>query len=103
FKTAMPQKIAVAYRCAPDSPYAPLVSYLRDRSQRRLEEGDDPRLVAELIADIAESDSPAFRYPAGAQAERIVRKIPELDAAERERFIREVQGTGWWSAESPPS
>lgn len=101
FRTAMPEKIAAVYRSRPDSPYAPLTQYLAKRAAARRGEGDDPRRVADLIVAVAGSRTTGFRYPAGAQAEQIVRKLSALKEGEREVFIRDVQGIAWWSAGEP--
>lgn len=97
FKTRIMNKIASQTRADRDSPYKDLVSYLADRAQSRVDDGDDPQRVAELLYAIAQDPNPKFRYAAGSQAEQIVEALAGFDAAERESFIRRVHSTEWWS------
>ena len=98
FNTAMPAKMAETASCPEDSAYQPLIAHLMQRLRSRLGEGDDPQRVAELLIEIVAAERPAFRYPAGGQAEQVVPRIIGLDATAREALIREVGGTEWWSA-----
>jgi len=98
FDTAMPARIAASDLGPADSAYRALTSHLLARAQRNLGAGDDPQRVAELIADIAETDEPRFRYPAGRQAEQVVERLRGLSETQRAEFIREVNDTQWWSA-----
>lgn len=103
FRTGMPDKIAATFATREDSAYPELTGYLRDRAGSRQNAGDDPQKVADLILGIAASRKPAFRHPAGAQAEMVVGKLRGLDAGQREAFIRSVQGIEWWSeGKAPP-
>ncbi len=97
FNTGMPEKIAAASAYPSASAYSELIAFLVERMQRNLGSGDDPQTVAELIVRIAGEQAPGFRYPAGAQAERVVEKLAELQESDRASFIREVHGTAWWS------
>ena len=104
FNTRMPEKIAAAGAYPQASPYAELIAFLVDRMQRQLGSGDDPQRVAELIVQIAGEQAPGFRYPAGAQAERVVEKLGELTESDRSSFVRAVHGTAWWSdGDAPPA
>lgn len=98
FDTAMPARLAAGDAGSADSAYHGLISHLTARAQRQLGSGDDPQRVATLIADIAETDEPRFRYPAGRQAEQVVQRLRALDEAARADFIRAVNATQWWSA-----
>lgn len=100
FRTGMPAKIISTFRSGADSTYAPLSRHLQERARARLGAGDDPQRVADLIVEVAHCKTPAFRYPAGAQAQEVVGKIAKLNDTERETFIRDVQGTAWWSTGS---
>ena len=97
FDTRMPEKIAAADEYPKTSPYAELIAYLVERAQQNLGSGDDPQKVAELIVRIAGEQTPRFRYPAGAQAERVVKELAELQEFDRGSFVRAVHGTAWWS------
>jgi len=98
FRTRMPEKTAAGGSVPPGSPYAPLIDFLTRRSRVRLDAGDDPRRIAVLLADIAESDHPKFRYPAGPQAEQVVAKLDSLTRDERDALIPSINDTEWWSA-----
>lgn len=98
FRTGMGRKIADSFHVSPDSAYAPLSEYLRDHAAAKVDEGDDPAVVAELVVNIAREQSPAFRYPAGSQAEGVVKRLRGIRESDRGEFIRGVQDTGWWSA-----
>ena len=104
FNTRMPEKIAAASAYPSASAYSELIAFLVERMQRNLGSGDDPQKVAELIVRIAGEQTPEFRYPAGAQAERVVEKLGELRESDRSSFIQAVHGTAWWSdGDAPPS
>ena len=98
FSTALPEKLAHNAVCPEGSPYTPLVEHLRKGIRASAGRGADPHKVAELLLSIAAEEKPAFRYPAGAQAQQVTATIRELDDAARERFIRAVNDTAWWSA-----
>ena len=97
FNTAMPGKIAQGAVCAPGSPYASLVKHLRQGATSASGRGDDPLRVAELLVRVAAEEKPAFRYAAGKQAVTVTEAISGLDAQARERFVRAVNNTDWWS------
>ena len=96
FDTGMPEKIA-ATSVPAGSPYHGLMHYLGERMAARLGQGDDPAVVARLIVRIANTDRPAFRYPAGAQAEQVTGKLQQLRESDRDGFIRGINDTRWWS------
>ena len=98
FNTALADKMALGAVCPPDSPYAPLLQHLQQGVASSAGRGDDPLRVAELLVRIAGEENPAFRYPAGEQAETVTETLRSLDPAARERFIRAVNDTAWWSA-----
>lgn len=102
FDTALPERLATSDVGPPASAYRPLLRHLSARARQHLGQGDDPQRVAELVADIAETDQPLFRYPAGRQAEQVVQRLHELSDAQRAKFIREVNDTQWWSAGADP-
>ena len=97
FNTAMPDKMVMNTLCPPDSPYAPLLKHLQQGVASSTGRGDDPLRVAELLVRIAGEEKPAFRYPAGDQAVMVTETISGLDPEARERFIRAVNDTAWWS------
>jgi len=97
FNTGMPDKIAGSFICPPDSPYTSLIKHLQKSIKAGIGKGDDPLRVAELLIEIVKDEKPAFRYPAGEQAEEVVPAISQLTDEARQQFIREVNDTAWWS------
>jgi NAD(P)-dependent dehydrogenase (short-subunit alcohol dehydrogenase family) len=97
YNTAMPGKIIADLVMPEDSPYRELLRYLNAGAVAALEQGDDPLRVAELLLEVARAPQPAFRYPAGAQAQQVINTIAHLDAVGRDEFIRSVDDTRWWS------
>ncbi len=98
FETGIGAKMAAADAGPPGSAYRPLIDHLTRRSGAAAGSGDDPRLVAEAIVELAADPKPAFRHPVGAQAERVAATLKNLDEHEREALIDAVNDTGWWSA-----
>jgi hypothetical protein len=89
--------------CSPDSPYYALISRQQDALRAALPGGRDPRILAELLVEIARSDGSRFRWPADDVAERVTRTMFAQDDAERQAFLRGVAGVDWWidGAEAP--
>jgi NAD(P)-dependent dehydrogenase (short-subunit alcohol dehydrogenase family) len=89
--------------CSPDSPYYPLISRQQDALRAALPGGRDPRVLAQLLVEIARSDGSRFRWPADDVAERVTRTMFAQDDAERQAFLRGVAGVDWWieGAEAP--
>jgi NAD(P)-dependent dehydrogenase (short-subunit alcohol dehydrogenase family) len=97
YNTAMPGKIIADMTMPPDSPYRELLRHLHAGSVAGLGQGDDPMRVADLLLEVARTRRPAFRYPAGAQAQQVINTVAQLDPMARDEFIRSVDGTEWWS------
>jgi NAD(P)-dependent dehydrogenase (short-subunit alcohol dehydrogenase family) len=79
------------------SPYRPLIEYRLRRLRERLEQGRDPRLVANLFVTIARSDATQLRWPADEVASNVLSTIFAHDDAARDEFLRGVAGSDWWS------
>jgi len=61
-------------------------------------EAADPRAVGELLVEIAASDGRQLRWPADARSRGVLATLLGQDDQARDRFLREVSGTDWWSA-----
>jgi NAD(P)-dependent dehydrogenase (short-subunit alcohol dehydrogenase family) len=85
-----------------DSPYRALVAHKWRELQARLPQAFDPAIVAKLLVDISRSDGSRLRWPADAVAERVLGTLFAQDDATRDRFLRSVSGTDWWSAGGEP-
>ncbi len=90
--------------CTPDSPYAPLIERQQRDLRETLSEGRDPSELAALLVHIAGADGSRFRWAADALAERVAQTVFAQDDAERQAFLREVAGVGWWvDGDVPPA
>lgn len=81
-----------------DSPYRDLIRFKRKAVRERLPEAFDPQVVGDLFVRIATSDESRLRWPADPVAERVLATVFAQDDAARDRFLREVSATDWWSA-----
>jgi NAD(P)-dependent dehydrogenase (short-subunit alcohol dehydrogenase family) len=87
-----------------NSPYRPLVEHrLRDVCAR-LPQAFDAAIVGELLVRISKSDGRQLRWPADAVARKVLATMLGHDDAARDKFLRGVSGTDWWSdGGSPPA
>jgi len=81
-----------------DSPYRPLIEHRLRELRARLPQAFDPALIGELLVEIARSDGRQLRWPADAVARKVLATMFAQDDATRDRFLRDVSGTEWWSA-----
>ena len=103
FRTEIGSKYRVSLDYPQASPYRDLLEFRIDKVVKAVNEGDDPQLVADLIVDVANSDNPRFRYPAGQQAERFLSELKRMDADQRDEAIRTAAETDWWlEGRNPP-
>ena len=84
-----------------ESPYRPLIEQRMTQLGARMGDAFDPRLVGELLVEIAESDGARLRWPADAVAKRVMATLFAQDDAARDAFLREVAGSDWWSRGEP--
>ena len=96
FRTELADKFAVLPDYPADSPYRELIQFRAARLTETCKNGDDPQKVADLIVEVAQSAEPAFRYPAGQQAESFLPQLKKMTDAQRADFIREAAKIGWW-------
>ena len=80
-----------------DSPYRMLIENKLDAIRGRLCDAFDPKTVGELFVEIAESDGSRLRWPADPVAEKVLGTLFGQNDTDRDRFLREVSGTEWWS------
>ena len=79
------------------SPYRELIQTKLHAVRARLSEALDPAAVGELFVRIAESDGSRLRWTADPVAEKVLDVMFGQDDSERDRFLRDVSGTNWWS------
>ena len=84
-----------------DSPYRELIRSKLEAIRERRSEAFDPRTVGELFVAIARTDENRLRWPADAVAEKVLATVFAQDDAGRDRFLREVADSDWWSEEGP--
>ena len=84
-----------------ESPYRPLIEQRMTQLGARMADAFDPRLVGELLVEIAESASAALRWPADAVAKKVMATLFAQGDAARDAFLREVAGSDWWSRGEP--
>jgi NAD(P)-dependent dehydrogenase (short-subunit alcohol dehydrogenase family) len=84
------------------SPYAPLVEHRLRELRTRLPGALDPAIIGDLVVQISRSDGRQLRWPADAVARKVLATMFGQDDAARDRFLRDVSGTDWWSAGSEP-
>ena len=78
----------------PESPYASLTETLAPRVIRQINEGDDPRLVAEAILRIVEDSDAPVRVAVGEMAGKFLTMRRELSDKEYEHRVMEYYGIG---------
>jgi NAD(P)-dependent dehydrogenase (short-subunit alcohol dehydrogenase family) len=92
YATAMGSKHSLPADYAQGSPYLPMLRHLALPQSA----GADPKLVAELILAVIESEVPRLRYAAGDQARDVMAHLATLDDAARQRYARSVADLEWW-------
>lgn len=80
-----------------ESPYTPLITAKYREFMQRLPQAEDPANLAKLLIKIANSDGRQFRWPADETARHVLATLFAQSDAERDKFLREVSGTDWWS------
>lgn len=104
FRTEIGNKYNLSEAYPGGSPYRELMDFRIRAVKASCEHGDDPAHVAQLLLDIVKEQDPAFRYPAGRQAEKFIAELREMDDSERDSFIRRASGIDWWlNGETEPA
>jgi len=98
FNASLPADTPLPDYYPPDSPYRPLVESRLREVRARMPTAFDPAAIGELLVRIARSDGTQLRWPADPVATKVLATMFGQDDATRDRFLREVSGTQWWSA-----
>jgi hypothetical protein len=70
-KTNFHNAVVVAKRSQqPNSPYAPLMTGMRDNITKMLDNASTPQYVAEVVRDAVTNENPKLRYLAGKDVEQ---------------------------------
>jgi NAD(P)-dependent dehydrogenase (short-subunit alcohol dehydrogenase family) len=72
-----------------NSPYAKTVQKVFEGFEPMLANASDPKEVAQVILNAANSSSPNIRYTVGKDAESIIKARAELSDRELEKWVRE--------------
>lgn len=96
FRTGLVDKFERSKDYPPESPYRALIEFRLEKVIEACTHGDDPERVANLVVEVAGTNSPAFRYPAGAQAEDVLSRLKRMNEQQRHEFIRDAAKLDWW-------
>jgi NAD(P)-dependent dehydrogenase (short-subunit alcohol dehydrogenase family) len=80
-----------------DSPYTALIESKSESLREKMPGALNPRIVGELLVEIANSDGSQLRWPADDLATMVLEKLFAQDDAGRDAFLRGAAGTDWWS------
>jgi NAD(P)-dependent dehydrogenase (short-subunit alcohol dehydrogenase family) len=83
----VPKKIRAANST---SPFAEMTKSIMEKSKALIKMGSSPKLVAEIVLKIANTDKPEWRYRAGEDAEKLFEARTNMSDAEFEKFLSEL-------------
>jgi NAD(P)-dependent dehydrogenase (short-subunit alcohol dehydrogenase family) len=72
------------------SPFAEMTKSILEKSKVLIKNGSSPKLVADTILKIVNTDKPGWRYLAGADAEKLFEARTKMSDFEFEQFISEL-------------
>jgi len=81
----------------PESAYRPLIEWQLGKLLERMPEALDPADVGRLFVEIAHSTESRLRWPADELARRVLSTMFAQTDEARDRFLRDVAGSDWWS------
>jgi hypothetical protein len=80
------------------SPYAPLLAARRQALAAGRTDGASPAAVAAEILSMVEAREERLRWPCDATSRRVLPLLLGQADAERDAFLRDIDGSAWWSA-----
>lgn len=83
----VPKKIQAANST---SPFAEMTKSIMEKSKALIKMGSSPKLVAEIVLKIVNTDKPEWRYRAGEDAEKLFEAMTSMSDAEFEKFLSEL-------------
>lgn len=83
----VPKKIQAANST---SPFVEMTKNIMEKSKALINMGSSPKLVAEIVLKIVNTDKPEWRYRAGEDAEKLFEARTSMSDAEFEKFLSEV-------------
>ena len=102
FAASMPAEAVLPDGYPEDSPYRAFIEHRLRELRARLPNAFDPGIVGDLLVRISRSDGRQLRWPADDVARKVLGTMFRQDDAERDKFLRGVSGTDWWSAGGSP-
>ncbi len=97
FSKSIPEKSSLPDYYPHDSPYRRLVEHKLRETRERMPAAPDPEIIGRLLIDIVNSDGTQLRWPSDGLAKRVLDTMLGQTDSERDTFLRQVSGTGWWS------
>jgi len=64
-----------------------------EKSKSLVVNGSPPRVVANVVLEVAKAEKPNWRYPAGADAERLFEARTKMSDTEFEKFLYDLLGS----------
>ena len=83
----VPKKIQAANST---SPFVEMTKSIMEKSKELIKMGSSPKLVAEIVLKIVNTDKPEWRYRAGEDAEKLFEARTNMSDAEFEKFLSEL-------------
>lgn len=72
------------------SPFAEMTSNIMEKSKALIKSGSPPKLVANIVLKIVNTDRPEWRYRAGEDAEKLFEARTNMGDVEYEKFLSEL-------------
>lgn len=72
------------------SPFAEMTKNIMEKSKALIKMSSSPKLVADIVLKIANTDKPEWRYRAGKDAEKLIEARTKMSDSEFEHFISEL-------------
>ena len=74
------------------SPFIEMTKNIMERSKNGVANGSPPRVVANVVLQVAMAEKPNWRYRAGADAERLFEARTKMSDIEFEKFLNDLLG-----------
>jgi hypothetical protein len=74
------------------SPFIEMTKSIMERSKNGVVNGSPPRVVADVVLQIAMAEKPNWRYRAGADAQRLFEARTKMSDTEFEKFLYDLLG-----------
>jgi NAD(P)-dependent dehydrogenase (short-subunit alcohol dehydrogenase family) len=75
------------------SPFTEITNSIMEKSKSVVVNGSPPRVVANVVLQVAKAEKPNWRYRAGADAERLFEARTKMNDTEFEKFLYDLLGS----------